>query len=33
MGQRVATSPLSGRTYQRDGAGEWALIEQNQGFA
>ena len=29
----VLESPLSGRTYQRHGAGEWALIEQNQGFA
>lgn len=25
--------PLSGRSYQRHGAGEWALIEQNEGFA
>ena len=25
--------PLSGRTYQRHGANEWALIEQNLGFA
>lgn len=25
--------PLSGRTYQRHGANEWALIEQNAGFA
>lgn len=25
--------PLSGRTYQRHGPGEWALIEQNRGVA
>ncbi len=29
----VLNGPLSGRTYQRHAAGEWALIEQNQGFA
>lgn len=29
----VMDGPLSGRTYQRHAAGEWALIEQNQGFA
>jgi hypothetical protein len=29
----VMYGPLSGRTYQRHAAGEWALIEQNQGFA
>ena len=29
----VLEGPMSGRTYQRHGAGEWALIEQNQGFA
>ena len=29
----VLDGPLSGRTYQRHGANEWALIEQNQGFA
>lgn len=29
----VLHGPLSGRTYQRHAAGEWALIEQNQGFA
>lgn len=29
----VLDGPLSGRTYQRHGTGEWALIEQNQGFA
>ena len=28
----VMDGPLSGRTYQRHAAGEWALIEQNQGF-
>lgn len=26
-------APLSGRTYQRHAANEWALIEQNTGFA
>lgn len=25
--------PLSGRTYQRQGAGNWVLVEQNEGFA
>ena len=25
--------PLSGRTYQRHDAGQWALVEQNMGFA
>lgn len=25
--------PLSGRTYQRQGAANWVLIEQNEGFA
>lgn len=29
----VLDGQLSGRTYQRHAAGEWALIEQNQGFA
>lgn len=29
----VLHGPLSGRTYQRHADGEWALIEQNQGFA
>lgn len=29
----VLEGPLSGRTYQRHAANEWALIEQNQGFA
>lgn len=29
----VLNGPLSGRTYQRHGDGEWALIEQNSGFA
>lgn len=29
----VLEGPLSGRTYQRHGTGEWALVEQNQGFA
>lgn len=29
----VFDGPMSGRTYQRHGAGEWALIEQNKGFA
>jgi hypothetical protein len=24
---------LSGRTYQRQGAGNWVLVEQNEGFA
>lgn len=31
--QIVLHGPLSGRTYQRHGPNEWALIEQNQGFA
>jgi hypothetical protein len=25
--------PLSGRTYQRQGEGNWVLVEQNMGFA
>lgn len=25
--------PLSGRTYQRQGANNWVLVEQNEGFA
>ncbi len=29
----VLEGPLSGRTYQRHGPNEWALVEQNQGFA
>jgi len=29
----VLESPLSSRTYQRHGAGEWALVEQGIGFA
>ena len=29
----ILDGPLSGRTYQRHEAGQWALIEQNQGFA
>lgn len=29
----VLDGPLSSRTYQRHGPGEWALIKQNQGFA
>lgn len=29
----VMEGPLSGRTYQRHAEGEWALIEQNMGFA
>ena len=29
----VLEAPLSGRTYQRHGPGEWALVEQNMGFA
>lgn len=29
----VLEGPLSGRTYQRHGPNEWALIEQNMGFA
>ena len=31
--QIVLEGPLSGRTYQRHGPGEWVLIEQNAGFA
>mgnify|MGYP001317286657 CR=1 FL=1 len=31
--QIVLEGPLSGRTYQRHGQNEWALIEQNAGFA
>lgn len=29
----VLEAPLSSRTYQRHGPGEWALIEQGMGFA
>lgn len=29
----VLEGPLSGRTYQRHGPNNWALVEQNQGFA
>lgn len=29
----VLEGPLSGRTYQRHAPGEWALVEQNPGFA
>lgn len=29
----VLEGPLSGRTYQRHGPNEWALVEQNLGFA
>jgi len=29
----VMHGPLSGRTYQRHAPGQWALIEQDQGFA
>ncbi len=29
----VMEAPLSGRTYQRHDAGQWALVEQNMGFA
>lgn len=29
----VLHGPLSGRTYQRHAPNEWALIEQNEGFA
>lgn len=29
----VLEGPLSGRTYQRHGENEWALVEQNLGFA
>lgn len=31
--QIVLHGPLSGRTYQRHAANEWALIEQDMGFA
>jgi len=31
--QITLQGPLSGRTYQRHAPGQWALIEQNQGFA
>ena len=26
-------APLSGRTYQRQGEGNWVLVDQNEGFA
>jgi hypothetical protein len=29
----VLEGPLSGRTYQRHDAGQWALVKQNTGFA
>lgn len=29
----VLEGPLSGRTYQRHGSEQWALVEQNMGFA
>jgi hypothetical protein len=29
----ILDGPLSGRTYQRHGPNEWALVEQNMGFA
>jgi len=29
----VLQGPLSGRTYQRHDAGQWALVEQDMGFA
>ena len=29
----VLYGPLRGRTYQRQGAGNWVLVEQNEGFA
>lgn len=29
----VIDGPLSGRTYQRHGPGQWVLIEKNEGFA
>lgn len=29
----VLQGPLSGRTYQRHGPGEWVLVKMNQGFA
>jgi hypothetical protein len=31
--QIVLHGGMSGRTYQRHGANEWALVEQNMGFA
>jgi hypothetical protein len=31
--QITLQGPLSGRTYQRHAPGQWALIEQNPGFA
>lgn len=31
--QIILHGPLSGRTYQRHAANEWALIEQDMGFA
>lgn len=29
----VKNGPLHGETYQRHGAGQWVMIESNQGFA
>lgn len=29
----VLEGPLSGRVYQRHEAGQWALVQQNMGFA
>jgi hypothetical protein len=29
----VLHGPLRGREYQRHGAGQWVLVESNQGFA
>lgn len=29
----VLHGPLSGRTYQRHGPGEWVLVEKSKGFA
>jgi len=29
----VLHGPLSGRTYQRHGPGQWMLVERNDGFA
>ena len=29
----VLYGPLSGRTYQRHGPGQWMLVEKNEGFA
>ena len=29
----VLYGPLSGRTYQRHGPGQWMLVERNEGFA